>query len=816
MTAPRHSRPAAPLAAGPMPASADLSDPLRWVWLALVSGLFFIRWWQPTEGTIQGDTLPIAMGWFLALTLAGWVGLRGTGWRLRFDGWQWAVWLLVGGHIISALIIVCTSGDRRAALNLMWEWIAIGVSFPLLRSALTRSETRREWTIVALAAAVTLGGYGLTQRYLFYPQLVAQYDRLRQELDTLEKGAANGETANLARIQKLQNDLLSSGLSPNMLSGSGRAMFEGRLKHSTEALGQFALANTFAGLLLVWWIVLAALTWQRWLDYRAGGTASGSSLGQIVQVAGLAICVLVVGYCLLLTKSRTGFVGGVIGLGLCTLVGSKRWSASLRQGLLWGGIAILAIGGLVLAAGLTGGLDHKVIGEAPKSLQYRLEYWWSSLQVIRESPLTGVGPGQFRQHYLAHKLPYSSEEISDPHQLVLDVWANGGVIALAGLLWLAWLLIQQVLGISDPMVALPVMPNQVAAIPLAPTVRESGTPANRAQKIPQPKPAERNGNREADVTLIGLNGRTSPFRWGAVAGLASLWLVAGGLETLPLVLLMVWILMIWVMDYLLPIESLSAMAWAAVAVGLLVHLCGAGGIAMPAITQLLMLACVFVAEGLPSGRQVVLQTWQKSGLLASGMILFGLGYATAAQPAGYCRWFCNQGDFAQSPGARERNYRLASLSDPVDEQPWSRLGDLFFHKWQVSREHDNEDFEKAVAAQQQAIRRNPLSYQVHQSLGMFYAERAARTADPDDKMKAVSELQIAVKYYPHNAALLAEAARVFELGGNAELAKLTARQALEQDDINRSAGHQDKWLTEERRQDMKRLSAGTKQTGREA
>ena len=66
-TAARH--PSASSAAS-VPAVIE-GDPLRWVWLALISGLFFIRWWQPTEGTALGDTLPIALGWFLGLALTG-------------------------------------------------------------------------------------------------------------------------------------------------------------------------------------------------------------------------------------------------------------------------------------------------------------------------------------------------------------------------------------------------------------------------------------------------------------------------------------------------------------------------------------------------------------------------------------------------------------------------------------------------------------------------------------------------------------------------------------------------------------------------
>src|SRR3990170_3588062 len=87
-------------------------------------------------------------------------------------------------------------------------------------------------------------------------------------------------------------------------------------------------------------------------------------------------------------------------------------------------------------AAASGGLDIQVISEAPKSLRYRVQYWCGAAAVLRESPvalLFGTGPGNFRQHYLRHKLAESSEEIADPHNFLLDVWASGGMIAVAGL-----------------------------------------------------------------------------------------------------------------------------------------------------------------------------------------------------------------------------------------------------------------------------------------------------------------------------------------------------------------------------------------------
>ena len=63
---------------------------------------------------------------------------------------------------------------------------------------------------------------------------------------------------------------------------------------------------------------------------------------------------------------------------------------------------------MTLVTWAAGGLDRFVVTEAGKSLEYRREYWIGAWGVIQEHPLVGVGPGNFRQHYLAHKLAKSS------------------------------------------------------------------------------------------------------------------------------------------------------------------------------------------------------------------------------------------------------------------------------------------------------------------------------------------------------------------------------------------------------------------------
>ena len=106
--------------------------------------------------------------------------------------------------------------------------------------------------------------------------------------------------------------------------------------------------------------------------------------------------------------------------------GMRAWTAGV------GMLAILLIALYVAVQGWAPALDN-----ARQSLGYRLEYWQSSVPVILEQPLVGVGFGNFRSHYLAYKLPHSSEEIQDPHNFLVELATCGGLVAL--LSYLAWL-----------------------------------------------------------------------------------------------------------------------------------------------------------------------------------------------------------------------------------------------------------------------------------------------------------------------------------------------------------------------------------------
>ncbi len=107
--------------------------------------------------------------------------------------------------------------------------------------------------------------------------------------------------------------------------------------------------------------------------------------------------------------------------------------------------AALLLAVAIGAAAALGGFDGELAQRAEKSFGYRWEYWKSTLAMIARYPWLGVGPGNFQDYYTQFKLPEASEEVRDPHNFLLEVWATCGTFAFVALVevlaliaWRAW------------------------------------------------------------------------------------------------------------------------------------------------------------------------------------------------------------------------------------------------------------------------------------------------------------------------------------------------------------------------------------------
>jgi hypothetical protein len=493
-----------------------------------------------------------------------------------------------------------------------------------------------------------------------------------------------------------------------------RMLWEQRL-FSVEPFGLFALANTLAGILVVALIV--------WLGALID---SARRVTRIVSGSGIPI-VLGIVYCLLLTKSRTAVVGLAAGGSAYVLATRLSFSRQLPR-LKWViGAGFLAIVLLVVIGFATGGLDRFVVSESAKSLRYRFEYWsatWKMLCKSLQNFGLGVGPGNFRQNYLEFKLPQSSEEIADPHNLLLDVWANGGLLGLLGLLGLCWCSFRPLIDLVSPI--------------------------RRLSSGDSSEMNEADGNSDTRSLWWVLAGGATGFLLVFALGLVD--------ETSVLALFSLWLLLVF---FGRPIfeSNVPRMVAAVAALALAVHLLGAGGIGMPGVSQALILMAVCASRTATNssiagtyGKEAMavpahategfsLAHWRCILISGVGLGMYLACWLTGVGPVLAVR--AKLADAAVSlfergmPGQAERDFRIASEVDPWAALPCERLAELTLQKWQAMGGQDQALFEKSVSWQQLSIRRDPRNYGGYRYLGELYMAKVVQGEDLPTAKEAV-------------------------------------------------------------------------------
>jgi O-antigen ligase len=345
--------------------------------------------------TSDAGGLVLTLLWLLAA--AGWAG-----WRLWSGPGPWHGGLVEAGLLAAAGCLFLSSGTVASyghpAWLISWEWLGLLLSLTLVRQLAGSAEVRRGLLAAAVATAVAVSAYAVYQAAYELPHMRALYGENRDRLrEAWEKETGQPISADDPELEHLVE----------------------RIKLDA-VYGTFAHPNSFAGylaLLLPAAVGYALAAWRR----RA------STWQPVLAVT----CAAVVALALALTRSRGAILATLlVGAAVALWYGRHL----LRRHLVWAGVALAVLVGAGLLASRVPAVQTG-LARAGESMGLRLNYWRATWAMIRDHAWLGVGPGNFGRYYPRSMVPSAvDEKISDPHNFALDVWAAGGVFALAGLL----------------------------------------------------------------------------------------------------------------------------------------------------------------------------------------------------------------------------------------------------------------------------------------------------------------------------------------------------------------------------------------------
>jgi O-antigen ligase len=697
--------------------------PDRWrSWLlAATAALLAARLNLPVEihPLIDGEGMPQVMLWCLTAVAAAALAWQ-RGWRIAWTAADWAFAALLTWHTASAWWAV-RSGAPRPALSAMWEWLGLGLTYYVLRVAAPRGREARALVAGMLSVAAALAALGIYQHFVTIPETKREY-------------AANPDAT-----------LAEAGL--DFPPGSAeRARFEDRLANAQPS-ATFTLTNSLAGFLAPWLVVAIGIAVAAW--------RSGSWRGRWAW--GLAVAAALVACCLALTQSRSALLAAALGAAGAVLVaGGGQWILTRKALFAAGAAAVLAAVALAAVVGL--GFD--LFSGARRSLGYRFEYWESTLDMIREHPWLGCGPGNFQMRYEQYKLPQALEEVFEPHNSLLEVWATAGTpaaLAFVGVLALwAWHVLRRF---------------------------ETGA---EMREVAEAATAERS---IAIGTLAGV-----PLAW--LTGLFS-----SGLrptEELLLCLLVgaavLWSLWPWAQSGRWP-RALGLLAGGA----LLVNLLAASGIGVPAVAQSLwLLMALGLNEATPCTAHVDRDAppdrpWRGTvRLLTVGALIAAAVacYATAYRPV-----LESQAELRRAAADRrqgEEHLLAAAAADPRSAEPWLALAQWRFQRWQAAP--GDSAWQAYRQAQEEALRLLPQASSVWLEAADRLMEGYRHTRDAAIGAAAIEYYRRAAALYPNDAVRQARLALALEAVGQRVAAAEAAAQAIL---LSKSTPHREKQLPAE-------------------
>ncbi len=181
------------------------------------------------------------------------------------------------------------------------------------------------------------------------------------------------------------------------------------------------LASYLIGPLLVALALIAGL-----VSFGAGRGGNEGERRPRLGLIGLGFAVLLMGPAILLTGSRAGLVSAAAGLVVFALARGGKGQRRKRTMWVVGGV-LVALVVVVVAAPPLRDRARRAFSMENHSTAFRCYTWLATVEMVRDKPLLGVGPGTFEYSYPGYaRAGYTRMS----HQSFLQLAAEAGVFAL--------------------------------------------------------------------------------------------------------------------------------------------------------------------------------------------------------------------------------------------------------------------------------------------------------------------------------------------------------------------------------------------------
>jgi tetratricopeptide (TPR) repeat protein len=662
----------------------------------------------------------------------------------------------LGIFCAAAVVAGSAAADKRLAIT----DVAVFLAPPLMAILLVQildSRQKIKLVLVVIAALGAASAYQCAEQFFFSNQLtIEQYEQAPETM------------------------LEPMGIEPNTF---WQFLFEHRL-YSRGVRGFFTTRNSAGSFALMALFAATALFAEKFKNRRSDPSGARYLLA-CGAIAGIILLSLA------LTRSK----GALIGLFLAAavfvvlLLFGNRLKAHRKAILIvW---VLLCIAGLWLVASY--GLKH---GRLPGggSMLVRWQYWHASAKMYADSPLTGVGGGNFGHFYPHYKPAAALESVADPHNFPLSILTQYGPLGLVGFLSMIFIPLWRTIS-----------PN--ATEPSAETCRH--LPAFRTLAtaflvtisamllLIRPMLMGRGGGETFDVMIYLI---VTVYVAPVAVFILGFMLLAGPLRKER-----------QAKDEMLNANTTVILACAVLAVAL--HNLIDFAIFEPGVLTAFWatIACLVAMNSQTNPRpQVVLKSAPFSRTLAvAATLVAGAAYLSyVLVPVAKATAATQQANQAMSAGQFEYAHRFleeAARDDPLSAAAMAFNGRLYLHRVGLIPDKDHDLLLQAAACLQGAIERNGAAFKNFEQLTQVYgllAETSTAREKADWLGKALDTASQAVARYPGCGRLHFELARIADQADKTDVAIEHYSKAIEIEDAYRDQFRQ---IYPERREVVSRL-----------